>query len=175
MYARVLQTDNHVESTFCLLLLLLLLLFIIVVISIVAIMIITIITTIITIITAVITIFITAIVIIIVTTIITIINISIIIIIVIIIITIIINISLIKCLLGEKILLFIFNPCISLQLICPCPNFYFILIYLFVFFTCNKSLIIFILSLDPFLVNFLVLCPPGNAGGLLVSWCFQGA
>ena len=32
-----------------------------------------------------------------------------------------------------------------------------------------------ILSLDPFLVSLLVLCPPKNAGGLLVSWCFQGA
>ena len=39
----------------------------------------------------------------------------------------------------------------------------------------NKSSIVFILSLDPFLVDLLVLCPPPrNAGGLLVFWCFQG-
>ena len=48
-------------------------------------------------------------------------------------------------------------------------------VYLFVFFTCNKSSIVFILSLDPFLVDLLVLCPPKNAGGLLVFCCFQGA
>ena len=51
-----------------------------------------------------------------------------------IIIIIIINIRLIKCLLRQKILLFIFNPCINLQLICPCANFYFILIHLFICF-----------------------------------------
>ena len=73
LYARVLQTDDHVESTF------LLIIIIIIIINIIKI----------------------------------IINI------------IIINISLIKCLLGQKILLFIFNPCISLQLISPCANFYF--------------------------------------------------
>ena len=33
---------------------------------------------------------------------------------------------------------------------------------------------LFILSLDSFLVDFLVLRPPENAGGLLVFWCFQG-
>ena len=73
LYARVLQTDNHVESTF-----LLIIIIIIIIINIIKI----------------------------------IINI------------IIINISLIKCLLGQKIL-FIFNPCISQQLISPCANFFF--------------------------------------------------
>ena len=83
---------------------------------------------------------------------------------------IIIIIRLIKCLLREKILLFIFNPCINLQLICPCANFYFILIHLFVFFTCNKSSIIFILSLDPFLVDLLALYPLE----MLEGFCFSG-
>ena len=82
---------------------------------------------------------------------------------------IIIIIRLIKCLLREKILLFIFNPCINLQLICPCANFYFILIHLFVFFTCNKSSIVFILSLDPFLVDLLALYPLE----MLEGFCFS--
>ena len=61
--------------------------------------------------------------------------------------------------------LFIFNPCISLQLICPCAHgcvltfisFYFILFFVF---ACSKSLIVFILSLDPFLANLLRFCAP---------------
>ena len=77
----------------------------------------------------------------------------IIIIITIVIIIIIINISSNKCLLGEKILFIYFwscmnnKFCISLQLICPCVNTYFILINLF-FFTCSKSSIVCSLSLD---------------------------
>ena len=35
-------------------------------------------------------------------------------------------------------------------------------------------MIVFILSFDPFLVDLLVLCPPENAGWLLVFWFFQG-
>ena len=75
LYARVLQTDNHVESTFLLIIIIIIIIIIINIIKII-------------------------------------INI------------IIINISLIKCLLGQKIL-FIFNPCISQQLISPCANFFF--------------------------------------------------
>ena len=73
--------------------------------------------------------------------------------------------------------LFIFNPCISLQLTCPCANFHFILFHfiLFFIFACSKSSIVFVLSLDPFLADLPVLCPPENARGLLVFWCFQGA
>ena len=78
----------------------------------------------------------------------------------IIIIIIIINIFLIKCQLREKILLFIFNPCISLQLMqvsnCPFANFYFILIlfiYLFsllaislkLFLSCHLNLFLLVL------------------------------
>ena len=67
--------------------------------------------------------------------------------------------------------LFIFNPCINLQLICPCANFHFILFHfiLFFIFTCSKFSIVFILSFDPFLADLPVLCPPGNARGLWFS------
>ena len=69
-------------------------------------------------------------------------------------------IRLIKCLLREKILLFIFNPCISLHLMqvsnCPFANFYFILIlfiYLFsllaislkLFLSCHLNLFLLVL------------------------------
>ena len=73
--------------------------------------------------------------------------------------------------------LFILSPCISLQLICTCANFHFILFHfiLFLIFACSKSSLVFILSLDTFLADLPVLCPPRNAGGHLVFWCFQGA
>ena len=66
--------------------------------------------------------------------------------------------------------LFIFNRCISLQLICPCANFHFTLFHfiLFFIFACSKSSIVFILSLDPFLADVPVLRPSGNAGRPLV-------
>ena len=72
--------------------------------------------------------------------------------------------------------LFILSPCISLQLICTCANFHFILFHfiLFLIFACSKSSIVFILSLDTFLADLPVLCPPRNAGVPLVFWCFQG-
>ena len=71
--------------------------------------------------------------------------------------------------------LFILSPCISLQLICTCANFHFILFHfiLFLIFACSKSSLVFILSLDTFLADLPVLCPPRNAGGHLVFWCFQ--
>ena len=78
--------------------------------------------------------------------------------------------------------LFIFNPCISLRLICPCAHgcvltfisFYFILFFVF---ACSKSLIVFIsCHLILFLPVFSGFVPPGNVnGGSLVFWCFQGA
>ena len=72
--------------------------------------------------------------------------------------------------------LFIFNLCISLQLICPCANFHFILFHfiLFFIFTCSKFSIVFILSLDPFLADLPVLCLPGNARGLWFSDVSKG-
>ena len=42
-------------------------------------------------------------------------------------------------------------------------------------FACSKFSIVSILSFDPFLADLPVLCPPGNTGGSLAFWCFQGA
>ena len=135
LYARVLQTDDHVESTF----LLIIIIIIIIIINIIKI----------------------------------IINI------------IIINISLIKCLLGQKILLFIFNPCISLQLISPCANFFFFF-SLQLFLSCHLTLF---LSIFRFCVPVEISegfwfssISRGHGMGVLVIfgsindyliWCFQ--
>ena len=91
----------------------------------------------------------------------------IIILIIIIIIIIYIILSLIRCLQFWRIdpliylfiYLFIFNLWIRLQLICPCARFCFLL---------AVSLWLFLLSLEPFLANLLVLWAPQNTGESVV-------